>query len=163
MKNRSIVLFVILIMFSISSCFKPEVFPPEPNIEFISFSFIETLDVLDNPVLNGTLKFNFIDGNGDIGFDTISPRKNTIFLEKYKISNGQEVLVDLLIPLEFFVPTIKITQPDIALKGEMYVNDLNEMSPILNDTIVYRFYIVDRAGNKSNVESTGPLVLQHFF
>lgn len=160
MKNKFVILLLVFLTFGINSCFKPEVFPPEPNIEFVSCTFIDTIDVLDNPVLNGTLKFYFVDGDGDIGFDTTSPRKNTIFLEKYKIKNSQEVLVELLVPLEFYVPLLENSEPDIALRGEMLVNDLNELTSSLNDTIMYKFYIVDRAGNKSNVETTGPLVLR---
>jgi hypothetical protein len=158
MKNRFFVIISILILTGLSSCFKPDVFPPEPHIEFTEFVFIDTVDVLDNPVLNGTLKFYFVDGDGDIGFDTTSPRKNTIFIQKYAIRNGEEVLVDLQVPLHFYVPVFVNSDPDKALQGDMYVNDLNEIIPFSDDTIMYEFYIVDRAGNKSNVETTGYLV-----
>ncbi len=42
----------------------------------------------------------------------------------------------------------------------MIVNDINEYGPFNGDTIVYKFYIVDRAGNVSNVEQTQDLIIQ---
>ncbi len=38
------------------SCFKPDVFPPEPHIDFVEFVFIDTVDALDNPVYKRHLK-----------------------------------------------------------------------------------------------------------
>jgi hypothetical protein len=70
--------------------------------------------------------------------------------------------LDLQIPLEFYVPVFENSDPDMALKGDMFVNDLNEIFPFSDDTIMYKFYIVDRAGNKSNVEETGFLVLKNY-
>lgn len=162
MKNRYLLIFSILILVGISSCFKPEVYPPEPHIEFTSFTYKDTLDGLENPGLIGTLEFFFVDGDGDVGFDTTSPQKNTIFMEKYAMHNGAEVLLDFDVPLQYFVPIFKISEPDLALKGDMIVHDLNETFPFFYDTIMYKFYIVDRAGNKSNVESTGWLILNDY-
>ncbi len=159
MSTKVLIAALIVLAFIMQSCFKPEVYPPEPSIEFLDFNFIDTVDLLDNPVLNGTLHFYFVDGDGDVGFDTTSPRKNTIFLEKYKIENGQEILIDLTVPLSYFVPEFENSTENSALKGEMFVNDLNETFPFEDDTILYKFYIVDRSGNKSNVANTGYLVL----
>ncbi|MDD3686212.1 MAG: hypothetical protein PHE56_05535 [Bacteroidales bacterium] len=162
MKSKFFIILSILMLVGIVSCFKPDVYPPEPHIDFVEFVFVDTVDALDNPVLNGTLKFFFVDGDGDIGHDTTSPIKNTIFIEKFAIRNGQEVLLDLQIPLEFYVPVFENSDPDMALKGDMFVNDLNEIFPFSDDTIIYKFYIVDRAGNKSNVEETGFLILKNY-
>ncbi len=153
---------IIVIFFSFYSCFKPQTYPNEPHIEFLNFDFIDTTDLLQNPILNGKLHFYFVDGDGDIGFDTTSPRKNTIFLQKYKIENDKEILIDLQVPFEYFVPKFQNTDLAPSLKGEMFVKDLNETFPFENDTIMYKFYIIDRANNKSNTESTGYLVLKNY-
>lgn len=162
MKSRFLVILSILILTGLSACFKPDVYPPEPHIELTSITYKDTLDVLGNPGLIGTLEFFFVDGDGDVGFDTVSPQKNTIFMEKYAMQNGVEVLLEFAVPLEYFVPIFDITESNIALKGDMIVNDLNETYPFFYDTIMYKFYIVDRAGNKSNVESTGWLILNDY-
>ncbi|PLX08959.1 MAG: hypothetical protein C0596_03880 [Marinilabiliales bacterium] len=117
---------------------------------------------MDNPVLRGTLHFSFVDGDGDIGFDTTSPQQNTIFLEKYRYIDGLLTAVDLQVPLNYYVPLFEPEGSSKTLKGEIYVNDLDETAPFDGDTIVYKFYIVDREGNVSNVESTGDLILSNF-
>jgi len=126
----------------------------------MDFKIVDTSDLLGNRVLNGTLHFYFVDGDGDIGFDTTSPRQNTIFLDKYKVSNGIESKIDVLVPLSYFVPEFSNSSNNRTLKGEMIINDLNENFPLEYDTILYKFYIVDRSGNTSNVESTGFIKLQ---
>lgn len=161
-KNDGIAIILFLLLFSFSSCFKPQTFPKEPNIEFIDFIVKDTFDILQNRVLNGTLHFYFVDGDGDIGYDTTSPRQNTIFLKKYKIENKQEVLINMQVPLEYFVPKFKRNIQDEALQGEMFVKNLNETFPFENDTIMYKFYIKDRAGNKSNVASTGYIIVNNY-
>lgn len=84
-KNDGIAIILFLLLFSFSSCFKPQTFPKEPNIEFIDFIVKDTFDILQNRVLNGTLHFYFVDGDGDIGYDTTSPRQNTIFYKNIKL------------------------------------------------------------------------------
>ena len=155
---KPILMFFLLLAVSVS-CFNIEQYPPEPQIEFISFVFTDTIDELDNRVLNGTLHFSFVDGDGDIGFDTTSPQQNTIFLEKYKYQNGVVTPIDLVVPLNYYLPKFQTEGNRKTLKGEILINDLDENFPFSGDTILYKFYIVDRAGNVSNVETTGPLVI----
>lgn len=160
MSTRILILILFISLFALQSCFKVETYPPEPRVEFLDFKYVDTIDGLENHVLNGTLHFYFEDGDGDVGFDTTTPRKNTIFLEKYIVTDGVEILSDVSVPLNFYVPEFENSGENSTLKGEMFVNDLNESYPLNSDTIFYKFYIVDRAGNKSNVESTGYLVLK---
>jgi len=157
-KIQKIGMFLFLII-AVVSCFKLEQYPPEPQIEFIDFTFVDTVDGLENRVLNGTLHFSFVDGDGDIGFDTIQPQQNTVFLEKFKYQNGVATSIDLLIPLNYFVPKFVTEGNRKTLKGEIIINDLDENYPFNGDTVFYKFYIVDRAGNVSNIDSTGNLII----
>ena len=160
MKNfQKILGIIIVVSLVLSSCFKIVTYPEVPQVTFNSFVIRDSVDILGNRVLNGTLSFNFVDGDGDIGFDTIGERKNTIFLDKYKIENGVAIKLNLLVPLSFYVPKFVKTGNNKTLKGEMIVNDLNEYYPLDFDTIMYKFYIVDRAGNRSNIDSTGYISL----
>ena len=142
------------------SCFKIETYPVEPSVKTIGFTLVDSMDLLGNPILNGTLHFSFIDGDGDIGFDTVAPQQNTIFIEKYKIVNGISQLVNLSPPLYYYVPKFTSEGNNRALKGEMFVRDLNEYQPFDGDTIMYKFYIVDRAGHVSNIDSTEYLIIE---
>lgn len=157
---RCIILIILFCTVFLQSCFKIEPYSPIPSIEFLDFSAVDTTDLLGNRVINGTLHFYFVDGDGDIGFDTISPRQNTIFIEKFKVVNGTESKIDLIVPLNYFVPKFSNSSNRKTLKGEMIVNDLNENFPLEYDTIIYKFYIVDRAGNTSNIETTGYIKLK---
>jgi len=161
MKLFKIISFLFLGLFAIS-CFRIEEYPPEPQIELIEFVFVDTVDGMENGnrVFNGTLRFSFIDGDGDIGFDTTSPQQNTIFLEKYKYNNGVLSIVDLNIDPHYYVPYFNPEGPNKTLKGEMIIYDIDEYPPFDGDTILYKFFIVDRAGNVSNIESTGNLILK---
>ncbi|MDD2385271.1 MAG: hypothetical protein PHP52_00650 [Bacteroidales bacterium] len=158
MKSWKVILLVFISVTCVS-CFRIEQYSPIPKIEFIEFTLKDTLDGLQNRVLNGTLQFAFVDGDGDIGFDTIQPQKNTIFLEKYRFVAGVLTPVELILPLNYYVPKFTPVGNDKTLKGEIIVNDLNENYPFNGDTILYKFYIVDRAGNVSNVESTGNMII----
>lgn len=162
MPTKLIIAVLIVTLLGLQSCFKIETYSDIPHIELLEFTFVDTIDnpELGNKVMKGTLHFYFVDGNGDIGFDTTSPRQNTIFMEKYKISGNQAILIDLVVPLNYFVPKFSRSGSNSTIKGEMFVKDLNESYPFANDTIMYKFYVVDRAGNKSNVDSTGYLILK---
>ncbi len=162
MKNIRKILVLFFLSFLAVSCFRIEEYPPEPQIKIISFDHIsDTTDALGNPVLLGTLRFSFVDGDGDIGFDTLSPLKKTVFLEKYKYVDGLVKPVDLEVPMTYYVPFFKTEEPNKALKGEIIINDINETAPFNGDTIFYKFYIVDRAGNPSNIETTNNLILKY--
>lgn len=54
---------IILITLGFSSCFNPPDFPDEPEIEFRSLEYIDYADDVDSMLL----RFDFEDGDGDIG------------------------------------------------------------------------------------------------
>ena len=76
----------------LSSCLKTEEFPPEPHIEFKSFSihavFEENLNVW---VDSASFVISFTDGDGDIGLtdaDSLSPYDCNLRIEYYEYENG---------------------------------------------------------------------------
>jgi hypothetical protein len=159
------IVFIIIILISVCSCFKIETYPPEPQIEFISFSLTDSTDVLDNPVLYGELHFSFIDGDGDLGFfqaaDTSTEDiSKTIFITPYKKTNGEFVEDTNIIPLNYRIPYFETAGNNKTLKGEIIVKDINHNPPYGDDTLKYKFYIKDRAGNVSNIEETQEFVLK---
>ena len=44
---------------AIVSCGKIETLPPEPHIEYTSFTLFDTTDLLGNEIMGGDLKFYF--------------------------------------------------------------------------------------------------------
>ena len=143
----------------VPSC-KPEVdYPDEPTVSFKEFTFADTV-LLGNTVKRGTLIFSFTDGDGDTGFDTVQPRQNTIFLTKHKMKDNVLTQMDLLVDLNYFVERLYNDDKRQAASGDIKIEELNEYASSFGDTIMYKFYIVDRAGNHSNTDSTGLIVIR---
>ncbi len=178
MKKNKIFLTTLLILIGLffQKCQDVEVLSPIPRIEFISFEFEKEVDILGNAGLMGELRFYFIDGDGDIGFhehtDTSKPEEKTVFIDKYIMENNEYVLQEQdpdSPEMTYRVPYFSTSGNNRTLEGEIIVSDINIPAPygdfnssVFDDTIMYKFYIKDRAGNMSNVDSTGCLVLRDF-
>jgi hypothetical protein len=146
------------------ACFEIKEYPPEPQIEYKSFLIRDTIDALDNPVLRGTLRLHFIDGDGDIGheesMDTTNEDTNkNLFIDLLKKEEGNYQEAELAVPYKYRIPYFETTANNPTLEGDIIVNEINFNAPYEGDTIKLRFYLIDRAGNKSNVEVTPEVVL----
>jgi hypothetical protein len=153
------------VMFLFSSCMKKEVFPDIPEIAFQGF-----ITQFDTGVYarRGFLTISFKDGNGDIGlrpnqkeppFDTGSIYYYNYIIDYYEKQNGAFVKVDLDPPFNARIPYLTPDDPDKAIKG--IIVDTLILNPMpLHDTVKFKFFIYDRALNKSNVDSTPPIILK---
>ena len=169
---KTIKLLIILFVASalMSACLKVEKIPPIPKIEFISFEIFDSVDILQNEKKAGILKFKFEDGDGDIGLhpphptDTISNADTTnLKLMLYRKNNGAMQLVDgiddpMLQRTGYRIPYMERLGQNKILKGEIIITILYQ-SYKLEDTIKYDFFIIDRAGNISNIEDTPEIIV----
>jgi hypothetical protein len=67
-------ILAILSVATVISCMRIKEFPPEPSISYLTFEKI--LNVTDSVYDRGVLKFEYTDGDGDIGlakWDTLPP------------------------------------------------------------------------------------------
>ena len=154
-------LFVIL-----TACPTPQVLPDEPRIQFKSFILEKGPDALGNEILTGELRFDFEDGDGDIGFDTPFDSLNkpdtllyNLFLTLHEKVNGQYKEVDtneLDIPPYYRIPPLDREGQNKTLKGEIMVSI--QYLLIKYDTLKYTFYIMDRAYHRSNVDTTSEII-----
>jgi hypothetical protein len=152
-------------MFLFPSCMKKEVFPDIPEIAFQNF--IAQFDT-GMYAKRGFLTISFKDGNGDIGlapnqkyppFDTGSIYYYNYYIDYYESQNGTFVKVELDPPYHARIPYLTPDDPDKAIKG--IIVDTLTLNPMpLYDTVKFKFYIYDRALNKSNVDSTPPIILK---
>lgn len=166
----------VMVFLAVISCKRTEEYPPEPVISFLEF------ERLLNPEFNiydrGILKFEFTDGDGDIGLekkDTFPPFNPgsqyyyNLIIDYYEVRNGVETYV----PLVFFnastqtfdtvylsarIPLLTPLGTNKALSGEihdtLFIYNYNSEF----DTLFLKFYIIDRALNKSNMERTGYII-----
>lgn len=155
--------FVFLIVFLVS-CIKRKEYPKEPVIKFLSFD--QTPD-------SAFLNFSFTDGDGDLGLnanDTTAPYniKGTdfynIYISYFEKENGVFKLVTLSSPFNYRFPRIESQSKTNELVGKMKIKiPAPYYNPLLSvgDTVKYEFYIADRALNKSNITSSGDVVIKY--
>ena len=150
----------------LGSCRKIVQLPPEPRIEYRSFTVFDTMDILGNVSKGGRLKIYFEDGNGDLGLksDITSQADTTnLFLTLFRKTNGEMSQVpddDLMKPSSYRIPYMERTGNNKILKGTITVAMLYLFyDPADNDTIIYDVYIKDRAGLISNTISTTEIAL----
>ncbi len=163
--NRYFSILIAVLVFSLFSCRKIEKLPPEPTVEFRSFSVFDTIDILGNPSRAGKLTFYFEDGDGDIGLtdpdSTGSTAASNLFLQLFRQTDGEFVPVavgDPLYPSEYRIPYMETPGQNKIMRGTIdvtlfyfFYND--------TDTLYYDFWIRDRSGHDSNTASTCVVIL----
>jgi len=159
---------LILVLFSLViwySCEPIQTMPARPYIDYTSFTVFDTTDLLGNLVKGGRLKFYFEDGDGDLGLpvpvEDLPTDSVNLFLRLYRINDGVTSPApddDPLKPPGFRIPFMTRNGQNQILKGNISV-DISYLFTTNEDTIKYLFYVKDRAGNISNIDSTSTLPL----
>ena len=171
----SFILSVLAVLAAIS-CKRLEEYPVEPAITFLEFEkiFNETDSIYDR----GVLKFEFTDGDGDIGLedrDTFPPFNPgskyyyNLIIDYYEVRKGVETPVFLTfynseteeydtVYLSARIPLLTPKGINKAISGDIYdtVFIYNYFSDY--DTLFLKFKIVDRALHESNTEKTPYIV-----
>jgi len=162
------ILFLFLITATlILACEMPETVSPLPEITFKSFMLENYRDSLGNQGKLGTLKFDFIDGDADIGsiiydYDTTEEsleKKYNVFLIPFeKLPDGAYDSVETQ-PLKYIIrynDKLNRVGQNKTVKGEIEISIQYSIIPP-QDTLRYEFYIVDRARHRSNMEYTSDI------
>jgi hypothetical protein len=105
------------------------------------------------------LVFGFRDGDSDFGADlgAYPPDTINLFLIPFQKLNGAYDSIDAnLYGRKYSIKRDPKLERDGAVKGEIKVLVTYVLRPPF-DTIRYDFYIIDRAGNMSNKESTSDI------
>ena len=134
-----------------------------PEITFKTFTLSE-LDTLGFTIKTGELVFSFVDGDADFGIiQSVSNGKDTLnlFLIPFKKEDGIYDSIDMdTYGRKYSVlnneSMVRIGQ-DKTIRGEIKLQIFYFVPPPF-DTLRYDFYITDRAGHKSNVETTSDIV-----
>ena len=158
---------MLMIIFALYSCRKIEHLSPVPHIEFKSFTVFDSIDPLGNFVKAGRLKFNFVDGDGDLGLksaQTGQTDSSNLFFSSFRKINGSLVQItdttDPVIASKYRIPYMDRTGQNKILKGTISVAFLYLFYESRDSNVIrYDFYIKDRALNESNVASTSEIAL----
>jgi hypothetical protein len=154
-----------LVLLAAGSCKKIVQLPPEPHIEFTSFTVFDTVDILGNDGKAGRLKFYFEDGDGNVGLNEPSGNpvadSTNLFFTLYRKTNGEMISAsenDPLRPSPYRIPFMDRQGQNKILKGTISVTFLY-LFYNASDTIKYDFYLRDRALNDSNLETTSEIII----
>ncbi len=163
-KFKYIVIITLILPLSYS-CEKIVQLPVEPRIEYTSFSVFDTIDILGNHAKGGRLKFYFEDGDGDVGLNEPSgipgADSTNLFFTLYRKIDGAMTpapVNDRLSPSAYRIPFMERLGQNKILKGTISVTFLYLFYNV-TDTVMYDFYLKDRARNESNLETTGVIII----
>jgi hypothetical protein len=162
--SRILTIIIIIGLIAATACKKIEPADPVPEIGFKEFRIEDGYDSIGNETKNCELLFSFIDGDGDIGlikneFDTIDPKN--VFIIPFNKSEDNYYREDDLDTLTFWIQhddkmervgQNKTLKGEIKVKFNYYVQFISDY-----DTLKFDFYIIDKAGHQSNVESTNDI------
>jgi hypothetical protein len=161
LKNYLFVLAAAALVFA--GCKKADEYPIEPVITFKSLT-ITPPDAIG--LVQGTLEFEFTDGDGDIGLDTaernhppyIGEYLDDIHAIFYYFSNGSwhnDSQYDNI----SFIPVITPEGSQKAIRGIISKDQMGFPIHVTNLRVRYEVYIYDRALHKSNVITTSEVVI----
>ncbi|MFO7371222.1 MAG: hypothetical protein R6X09_13240 [Bacteroidales bacterium] len=141
-----------------TSCEPIEKVGEVPEIEFKSYTPV-MVDTYGIQRPGAILAFTFKDGDADFGIDRTleNPDTANLYLHPYQKLDGRYDSVDFRTYGRWY-PILRDEKMDrtsgnTTVKGEIQLTIVYFLPPPF-DTIRYDFYITDRAGNKSNVETT---------
>jgi len=150
-------LYIFIFCSLILSCEKEEEYSIIPAIKYNNFYL--TPGVEGYTIATGVLSFTFVDGDGDIGnfdeqvVDTTAESLNMFISVSYKNGGDYTPYTSLSMNLPYLEEGIYRK----SIKGEIEIEiDLTILTP---DTLQYSFYLVDRAGHQSNIETTPTLII----
>lgn len=158
-KIRNIILILVLVLAPLS-CKKIRQLPPEPKISFTGFIMFDSTDILGNKHKAGILKFYFEDGDGDIGLDQpyigdTNPDTTNLTFYLYEKENG--FFSTPSDTLGYRIPYMERIGQNQILQGTIEISFLyigyNEF-----DTLLYEFFLEDRAGNISNTSESCEII-----
>ncbi len=143
------------------ACTSPPDYPIEPVLEYKSvskpFMTQSSIPTVDSVVIN----FTFTDGDGDIGEET-----NTEYIFLTDTRTG-------FVDNTFSLPLVPVQGVGNGISGEVSIivqttccifpdggpPPCEPSTEFPTDELIYEIYMVDRAGNKSNIIRTEPIQL----
>ncbi len=172
-----IILISIAAMTMFFGCRKFETFPVEPEITYQDFVLL--LNAQTGITERGVIKFNYTDGDGDLGLassDTLPPFQKSgnyyynMIIRYFEKQYGEFVEVPIVVfnnetqtydTLTFNsrFPVLTPNGGNMNIKG-LFQDTLYVYNPLSDfDTIMFKVSIYDRALHKSNEIETPPIIL----
>lgn len=152
------------------SCREKQEYPPEPYLEYIDFLIFRHPAGYDSL---GILRLFYTDGDGDLGMFHWDTTSFNFFVAYYKMQNGVLLPGTRYNPITGKFDTIYFNNRIYKLAPDDYIGWIkgeieDTIRPLYDprstrpyDTISFKAWIFDRAGNKSNVVETPLIVVKN--
>lgn len=141
-------LFIPFALLLLTACDDSPVFPLEPEIQFVSITPSVATEFTADQI---KLTFHYQDGDGDLGYEG-DPTKN-LFIEDRRAAFAGDSARFTAYSFESLTPDTR--KPSI--QGEISILLTTPPYEPTEEPLVYGVYIVDRAGNRSNVVESTPI------
>ena len=160
-----ITIWTTLLMLASCNEILPE-YPDEPVVDYQGTAFFVSEDQLGNIILVSRITFDFTDGDGNLGLYSLpedtdpnlpDSLKYNFYLQLYDLRGFEFVKIP-----DSEGGILKYRIPPLDKEPTSGTMELDIFHPlIIHDTIFYTFYIMDRAFNRSNTDTTDVLVLSN--
>lgn len=162
-----ILILPLLVLALLFSCLQKQEYPDVPYLEYKSFTTLLHPSGYDSA---GILLLSYTDGDGDLGIAGLDTSSYNFFVTYYQMDNGVLKPGTRYNPVTGVFDTIFFNNRFYRLAPQGYTGWIkgeieDTIRPLYDprstktyDTVQYRIYMVDRAGNFSNTVET-PLIL----
>lgn len=138
-------------LFLLVACDDSPVFPLEPEIGFVSISPNQATQFTADEI---TLVLSYQDGDGDLGYEGTEKINNLFVTDTRAFFAGNPAIV-----AAYSIPSLTPDTRKPSIQGEISISITTPPAEPNAEPLVYEVYIVDRAGNISNVIKTNPIII----
>ncbi len=159
--KRQILLLLGLLFLMVSCTKEPKDYPPEPQIYYQTMT-PNVVDLNDSNT-KVIIELKFTDGDGDIGNDEGTTRRN-IFLKDSRDTSKESYTYQY--PFPYIPPSMRPSKGGlegfIAINlGKQYFSITDSLHLALRkDTLRFTIYVEDEAKNRSNLVNTDSIYIQ---
>lgn len=167
MINRLLGYFVLLIVFAtvFIGCIEVDDVSEIPEIKYVSSESDLVADALGNESKYVKLVFNLLDGDGNVGLlpeDSVPPFvgafRHNFFYDLLVKENSRFKVWDGLVINYFDIPFLEPQGQNKLLNARVSIDFYFPTLLLPYDTVYLKFFIYDRAFNRSNVDSTQVII-----
>lgn len=136
---------LLLLLFLLAACRKEPVMPLEPQITLVSMDRDSVVEFSDRVIV----RFSYQDGDGDLG--QADPDAYTLWVKDARLAEADG----------YHIPPLAPEGEEVPIQGELSV-ELNALFLLGNGAVestTYTIHVEDRAGNRSNTFTTGPITI----
>ncbi len=144
-------LAILVPLLLLNACDDSPVFPLEPEISFVSITPEQTTQFTADEI---TLTLHYQDGDGDLGYEGTEKINNLYVTDTRDFFSTNPARTTA-----YSIPSLTPDTRKPSIQGDISISIMTPPAEPNAEPLVYEVYIVDRAGNISNVITTTPIIV----